>query len=65
MARNGFGDEHGQITVSLQPVNEDMSEHVGPEVQELHVLVQSGRARSVTNLGCVLRHQPAATESGG
>jgi hypothetical protein len=50
MARDGFGDQNGQITVSLQPVNEGVSEHVGPEVQALDVLVQSGGAKNVTDL---------------
>ena len=50
MACDGFGNGHGHITAGLQPVNEGMPEHVGPEVQVPHGLVQRGGARGVANL---------------
>ena len=50
MACDGFGNGHGHIAASLQPVNEGMPEHVGSKVQVPHVLVQRGGARGVANL---------------
>ena len=50
MACDGFGNGHGYIAAGLQPVNEGMPEHVGPEVQVPHGLVQRGGARGVANL---------------
>ena len=50
MACDGFGNGYGHITAALQPVNEGMPEHVGPEVQVPHGLVQCGGTRGIANL---------------
>ena len=50
MACDSFGNGYGDITAGLQPVNEGMSEHVGPEVQVPHGLVQRGGTRCVAYL---------------
>ena len=50
MACNGLGNGHRYIAAGLQPINEGMSEHVGPEVQVPHVLVQRGGAGGVADL---------------
>ena len=50
VACDGFGNGYWHIAAGLQPVNEGMPEHVGPEVQVPHGHVQRGGARGVANL---------------